>query len=85
KREEAEIEKNKKLKKLKNKIYQRVELDGDSLLKLAGMEPGPEFGKLLRAIQAAVEDPMQMPALKEPVKSEIERRILKARKEMAEL
>ncbi len=85
KRREAEEKRKDKKKKKRNKIYKEVGLDGDALLELLQMTPGPEFGKLLRQIQGAVEDPAMIPELDRAVTQIIIQRISAAREKMSSL
>jgi hypothetical protein len=44
------------------------------MLELLEMDPGPEFGRLLRRIQSAIVGRGTMPLLKKTIRQEIEKR-----------
>jgi hypothetical protein len=50
-----------KKKKAEQKRFREVGLDGAGLMKLLNMKPGPEFGKILAAVQALARGEGQMP------------------------
>lgn len=62
-------------KKSHNRIFQKVGLDGVALLELFNMDPGPEFGNLLRRIQSAILGQGEMPVLQKEIKKEMEKRV----------
>lgn len=55
-------------------VFQEVGLDGLSIMELLQAEPGPEFGKTLRRIQAAVVGRGVMPTFGKKIEEELERR-----------
>ena len=68
-------EREREEKKVHNLTFQKVGLDGVALLDLFEMEPGPEFGNLLRRIQFAILGQGEMPTLDAKIKKEIEKRV----------
>jgi hypothetical protein len=78
-REQALIKKEQRQAKQKQLVYKQVGLDGDSLMELLKMTPGPEFGKLLQQIQSAVEQTEMIPDLDESTRKEVSKRIIEAR------
>jgi hypothetical protein len=61
-------------KKLRNRLFREVGLDGVAMMDVLGMEPGPEFGLALRRIHAGVLGKAQMPSLNKHVTQTIEQR-----------
>jgi len=57
-----------------NRGFREVGLDGEAMMDLLEMDPGPEFGRLLRRIHAAVLGQGDMPQLKTSVRKEVEER-----------
>jgi hypothetical protein len=53
-RVEKEQERKKQHKRKRNEVFKKVGLDGFAMMELLDMDPGPEFGEILQAIQAAV-------------------------------
>jgi hypothetical protein len=62
-------------KQRRNKIFREVGLDGESLLSLLAMQPGPLFGKALAQIHEAILGKGPLPAAAQPVQTEISRRM----------
>ncbi len=56
------------------RVFQEVGLDGLSLMELLDAEPGPEFGKILRRVQAAVLGQSLMPTFEKKIDDELARR-----------
>ena len=81
-RAEAERRQATRLVEQKRAVYREVGLDGDSLMDLLGMTPGPDFGKLLREVQGAVDRPEMMPDLSSESRQEVSKRIVEARKKI---
>jgi len=69
-------ERNKKSEQAK---WREAGLDGKDLMKLLGVKPGPEFGKLLAAIHTFVKGEGTMPKVAVEVETEILKRMLKFR------
>ena len=55
------------------------------MLDFMGMTPGPDFGKLLKEIQGAVERPEMMPDLSPALRPEVSKRIVAARELIKEI
>lgn len=61
-------------KKRQNRIFRNVGLDGVSLMDVLRMDPGPEFGRMLRRIQSAVLGQGEMPKFGKEISVEIQNR-----------
>jgi len=83
-RADAEERRAKRELEKQREVYRQVGLDGDSLQDLLAIVPGPDFGKLLDAIQGAITRPELMPDLNSDVRPEVAKRIIEARKILRE-
>jgi hypothetical protein len=61
--------------RLQQRMFREAQLDGIALMELIGMDPGPRFGQLLRAIHAGVLGEGELPAFPPRIKNELQRRI----------
>jgi hypothetical protein len=59
----------------RNRVLREVGLDGVAMMDVLGMEPGPEFGLVLRRIHAGIFGQGDMPRFGKKVDAEIERRV----------
>ncbi len=84
-RAQTEQARAERMLKQKREVYRQVGLDGDTLLDFMGMTPGPDFGKLLKEIQGAVERPEMMPDLSPALRPEVSKRIVAAREKIREI
>lgn len=75
KRAEGEKRRLEKKKRQRNLLYRTVGLDGIALMDLLAMEAGPNFGKTLAAIHAAIEGNGNLPAFPPKIAKELAHRI----------
>jgi hypothetical protein len=61
---EKEARREEEEKKRRNIWFREAKLDGIALMDLLNMEPGPEFGKVLRSVQEGVTGEAPMPVFK---------------------
>jgi len=57
------------------RLFQQVGLDGLALLDLLKMEPGPDFGEVLRRVQKAVLGEGEMPLFPKQIQAELNKRV----------
>lgn len=72
-RQELELEANRR------QVLRNVGLDGEAVMQLTGLSPGPELGKLLRDIRAVVEGEGELPKVKRSAKKVLETRVQEAK------
>ncbi|MFH1252988.1 MAG: hypothetical protein V1664_01500 [Candidatus Uhrbacteria bacterium] len=65
--------------KVERTRFREAGLDGNDLMKLLGMKPGPEFGKILIAIQMFAKGETAIPVIPETAKAELFKRVEKFR------
>ena len=80
KREEKQKRREEAARRLRQRAYREVGLDGVALLGLLGMEPGPAFGRLMKQIHEAIEGYGKMPSLPPDAQRAIDERIVAYRK-----
>ncbi|MEK7615284.1 MAG: hypothetical protein AAB431_02780 [Patescibacteria group bacterium] len=59
----------------RNRWFQEVGLDGIALLDVLDMEPGPQFGKMLKQIQGSVIGRNEMPSVGKKIDAELQKRV----------
>lgn len=69
-------------KREQNQAYKAAGLDGVALMDVLDMDPGPEFGLMLRRIHAAIQGQGEMPTLKKEIAQVLEQRIGEYYKQM---
>jgi len=79
KREKAKLIREAEIEKYRKKIIREVGLDGEAIMQLTGMSPGPELGKLLRNLRDCVEQDQDLPKFKKAVAKELKVRVQNAK------
>jgi len=85
KKAEGMAMKEQQTEQTKKQVLKEVGLDGESLMDLTGMTPGPELGKLLRNISQSLDSIEHLPEVGVKYETEILRRIGEARIKINEL
>ena len=62
-------------KRLRNEALRLVGLDGDTLLRVLKMKPGPEFGRVLAEIQQAVVEQRSLPSFTAEINEDLQARV----------
>ena len=74
-RAQKELERENREKKERLQLFKEAGLDGVALMDLLEMDPGPEFGLVLRRIHAAILGQGNLPKFGEQIDQELETRI----------